>query len=166
VGNIYTPARKIKMVESEGDQVTLDLEQIEEKEDAKPTLGDIFTDRVESLMKHRDIDSVLDDQHHMYDPILSVSRVSLVLPPNRLNNLEMMNEKLKFLNMISQSRYEASVTAFRFHMRLLSGVKKDLDSVFRRIRTLKTKLGAHYPEIMAEVQDKYTVHVSDDDDDV
>jgi len=78
----------------------------------------------------------------------------------------MMNEKLKFLNIISQSRYEASVTAFRFHMRLLSGVKKDLDSVFRRIRTLKTKLGAQYPEIMAEVQDKYTVHVSDDDDDV
>ena len=77
----------------------------------------------------------------------------------------MMNEKLKFLNSISQSRYDASVTAFRFHMRLLANVKKDLDSVFRRIRTLKTKLGAQHPEIMAEVQEKYTIHVSDDDDD-
>jgi len=61
------------MVENEDDQLTLDLEKIEEKEDTKPTLGDIFTDRVESLMKHRDIDSVLDDQHHMYDPILPVT---------------------------------------------------------------------------------------------
>lgn len=76
----------------------------------------------------------------------------------------MMNEKLKFLNSISQSRYEASVTAFRFHMRLLVNVKKDLDSVFRRIRTLKTKLGAQHPEIMAEIQDKYTIHISDEDD--
>jgi len=73
VGTKYTPARKIKMVENESDQVTLDLEQIEEEEDAKPTLGDIFTDRVESLMKHRDIDSVLDDQHHMYDRVLPVT---------------------------------------------------------------------------------------------
>lgn len=77
----------------------------------------------------------------------------------------MMNEKLKCLNSISQSRYEASVTAFRFHMRLLTNVKKDLDSVFRRIRTLKTKLGAQHPEIMAELQDKYTIHISDDEDD-
>lgn len=77
----------------------------------------------------------------------------------------MMNEKLKFLNTISQSRYEASVTAFRFHMRLLANVKKDLDSVFRRIRILKTKLGSQHPEIMAEIQDKYTIHVSDDDGD-
>ena len=77
----------------------------------------------------------------------------------------MMNEKLKFLNSISQSRYEASVTAFRFHMRLLANVKKDLDSVFRRIRTLKTKLGAQHPEIMAEIQDKYTIQISDDEDD-
>lgn len=77
----------------------------------------------------------------------------------------MMNEKLRFLNSISQSRYEASVTAFRFHMRLLANVKKDLDSVFRRIRTLKTKLAAQHPEIMAEIQDKYTIHISDDDDD-
>jgi len=77
----------------------------------------------------------------------------------------MMNEKFKFLNSISQSRYEASVTAFRFHMRLLANVKKDLDSVFRRIRTLKTKLASQHPEIMAEVQDKYTIQISDDDND-
>jgi len=47
-------------------QVTLDLEHIEESEkDEKPTMGDIFTERVSSLMKHRDIDTVLSDQMHM-----------------------------------------------------------------------------------------------------
>jgi len=55
------------MSEDKTDQVTLDLEQIEEtkKDAAKSSLGNIFADRVESLMKHRDVDSVLDDQQHM-----------------------------------------------------------------------------------------------------
>lgn len=47
-------------------QVTLDLEHIKEsKKDEQPALGDVFTKRVSSLMKHRDIDAVLSDQQHM-----------------------------------------------------------------------------------------------------
>lgn len=47
-------------------QVTLDLEHIKEtgKEENVP-LGDLFTDKVASLMKHRDIDTVLNDQQRM-----------------------------------------------------------------------------------------------------
>ena len=48
------------------DQVTLDLEHIkEESKDETTALGDVFTERIASLMKHRDVDAVLSDQQHM-----------------------------------------------------------------------------------------------------
>ena len=47
-------------------QVTLDLENIKESsKDEKVSLGDVFTERVSALMKHRDIDTVLSDQQHV-----------------------------------------------------------------------------------------------------
>ena len=50
----------------EAPQVTLDLEHIKESADEKSSLGDVFTERVSSLMKHRDVDVVLSDQQHMW----------------------------------------------------------------------------------------------------
>lgn len=48
------------------DQVTLDLENIKESsKDEDVSLGNVFTERVSALMKHRDVDTVLSDQQHM-----------------------------------------------------------------------------------------------------
>ena len=47
-------------------QVTLDLENIKESsKDEEVSLGDVFTERVSALMKHKDIDTVLSDQQHV-----------------------------------------------------------------------------------------------------
>ena len=46
-------------------QVTLDLENIKESNKEEVSLGDVFTERVSELMKHRDIDTVLNDQQHV-----------------------------------------------------------------------------------------------------
>lgn len=52
--------------EAPHDQVILDLEHIkEESKDENSSLGEVFTERISSLMKHRDIDAVLSDQQHM-----------------------------------------------------------------------------------------------------
>ena len=48
------------------EDITLDLENIKESDkDEKASLGDVFTEKVSELMKHRDIDTVLSDQQHM-----------------------------------------------------------------------------------------------------
>ena len=49
----------------EGTQITLDLENIRESNKDEKSLGDVFTERVSALMKHRDIETVLSDQQHM-----------------------------------------------------------------------------------------------------
>ena len=64
----------------EAPQVTLDLEHIkEESKDETAALGDVFTERISSLMKHRDVDAVLSDQQHMWVIAASVWPKMLLL---------------------------------------------------------------------------------------
>ena len=55
-----------------------------------------------------------------------------VLP--RLGTLEVANEKLSNLNSLSEENYQRVSQEFRQNTRTLSDVKRELDSVFRRIR--------------------------------
>ena len=48
-------------------------------------------------------------------------------------------------NTLSLARYEATVQDFHKHTALLTNMKKDLDSVFQRIRSLKDKLSKQHP---------------------
>jgi hypothetical protein len=52
-------------------------------------------------------------------------------------------------NQLSFQRYEASVQDFQKHTQLLFDMKKDLDSIFKRIRSLKQRLSKTYPDAFA-----------------
>ena len=60
--------------------------------------------------------------------------------------MEVTNEKLAMLNDISEKNFQAMSAEFRHHTQTLLAMKKQLDSCFRRIRTLKAKLSVQYPE--------------------
>ena len=52
----------------------------------------------------------------------------------RLETLEVANEKLSSLNTLSAKSYALHVANFRTYTQSLVAMKRDLDSVFRRIR--------------------------------
>lgn len=54
--------------------------------------------------------------------------------PSRLGTLEIANEKLSNLNSLSEENYQRMSQEFRQNTRTLAEVKRELDSVFRRIR--------------------------------
>ncbi|XP_076465089.1 uncharacterized protein LOC143296938 isoform X2 [Babylonia areolata] len=66
-----------------------------------------------------------------------------------LQRFEKTNEMLINFNQLSSTRYEASVKDFQQHTQLLYDMKKDLDSIFKRIRVLKQRLSKSYPEAFA-----------------
>lgn len=48
-------------------------------------------------------------------------------------------------NALSLARYETTANEFQKHTVLLTGMKRDLDAVFQRIRALKTRLSKQHP---------------------
>lgn len=59
--------------------------------------------------------------------------------------MEISNEKLASLNHLSEEKYLAMSQEFRGATQTLHTMKKQLDSCFRRIRSLKSKLATQYP---------------------
>ena len=49
-------------------------------------------------------------------------------------------------NSLSATRFERALRDFRVHTQHINGLKKELDQVFKRIRTIKSKVAQQYPE--------------------
>jgi hypothetical protein len=49
-------------------------------------------------------------------------------------------------NALSVNRLKSAGSEFKKHTQLLLEMKKDLDSIFKRIRVMKTKLASQYPQ--------------------
>ncbi|KAM8765463.1 kxDL motif-containing protein 1 isoform 1-T2 [Rhynchonycteris naso] len=65
---------------------------------------------------------------------------------NMLDRFEKTNEMLVNFNNLSSVRLQQMSERFVHHTRTLVEMKRDLDSIFRRIRTLKGKLARQHPE--------------------
>ena len=69
-----------------------------------------------------------------------------------MNNLEVANWKLASLNDISETTFMKCSADFKQHIKMLQDMKKQLDSIFRRIRNLKVKAASLYPEAYAKAE--------------
>jgi len=49
-------------------------------------------------------------------------------------------------NALSVTRYQNAMADFKKHTQMLIEMRKDIDNIFRRIRTIKAKLSQQYPE--------------------
>ncbi|XP_028133312.1 kxDL motif-containing protein CG10681 [Diabrotica virgifera virgifera] len=67
-----------------------------------------------------------------------------------LQRFEKTNEMLTNCNALSISRLKTVGPEFKKHIQLLTETKKDLDYIFKKIRVIKTKLSAQYPDAFAE----------------
>ena len=54
----------------------------------------------------------------------------------RMTRFEKTNEMLLNFNRLSDARYELTQTDFKKHIHLLHDMRKDLDNIFRRIRSV------------------------------
>lgn len=62
-----------------------------------------------------------------------------------LGRLQDSNAVLSHLNDFSERSFEAVGNEFSRNTRLIKSMKADLDYIFLRIRSLKTRLNSHYP---------------------
>nr|XP_036305779.1 kxDL motif-containing protein 1 isoform X2 [Pipistrellus kuhlii] len=76
---------------------------------------------------------------------------------NMLDRFEKTNEMLVNFNNLSNARLQQMNERFLHHTRTLMEMKRDLDSIFRRIRTLKGKLARQYPEAFSHAVGKLSI---------
>ncbi|KAM8765465.1 kxDL motif-containing protein 1 isoform 2-T4 [Rhynchonycteris naso] len=82
---------------------------------------------------------------------------------NMLDRFEKTNEMLVNFNNLSSVRLQQMSERFVHHTRTLVEMKRDLDSIFRRIRTLKGKLARQHPEAFSHFPE--ASFLEDDDED-
>ena len=115
--------------DTEKDEIQGELE-FEEREQP-PRLGDLFMDRFTDLVHHENIGAIRETQSQM------------------LHTLELSNSKLSSLNDISEKTFDQNVSELRQSIKMLQDMKKQLDSIFRRIRILKGRVAVVYPQAYA-----------------
>ncbi|CAH1797382.1 unnamed protein product [Owenia fusiformis] len=90
--------------------------------------SDVFVKSLANIVDREDIHRMVEAQKHM------------------LLRFEKTNEMLLNFNALSVNRCNATTAEFNRHTQLLCHMKKELDSVFLRIRNIKSKLSTEYPE--------------------
>merc|ERR550519_2091836 len=79
-----------------------------------------------------------------------------------LQRFEKTNEMLTNVNTLSATRLDRATTDFKKHTTMVVDMKKDLDSIFRRIRNIKVRLAKQMPEAYDSVG---VVEKSEEEDD-
>jgi chromosome segregation ATPase len=65
---------------------------------------------------------------------------------DRLTRFDKTNEMLVHCNALAVSRIDRASRDLKHHVHELEELKKDVDSVFKRIRVIKNKLAMEHPE--------------------
>ncbi|XP_063217221.1 kxDL motif-containing protein CG10681 isoform X1 [Bacillus rossius redtenbacheri] len=95
------------------------------------TAPEVFIQGLAGIVDQQDVESMIRAQKQM------------------LQRFEKTNEMLTNCNALSVNRLKSAGAEFKRHTQLLLDTKKDLDNIFKRIRTLKSKLSAQYPQAFA-----------------
>ncbi|KAJ8249749.1 hypothetical protein COCON_G00229650 [Conger conger] len=111
----------------------------------EPTASGMFCDRMLSMVNSEDVNAIIQAQRHMLD------------------RFEKTNEMLLNFNGLSDARLQQMNERFLHHTRTLVEMKRDLDSVFRRIRTLKSKIAKQYPEAFSNVHESLDLEDEDEE---
>uniref|UniRef100_A0A3Q0RA85 KxDL motif-containing protein 1 n=1 Tax=Amphilophus citrinellus TaxID=61819 RepID=A0A3Q0RA85_AMPCI len=116
------------------------------------TASGVFCNRMLSMVNSEDVNAIIQAQRHMLD------------------RFEKTNEMLINFNGLSNVRLQQMNERFLLHTRTLVEMKKDLDSIFRRIRlvstptmTLKGKIAKQYPEAFSNIHESPILEDEDDE---
>lgn len=113
---------------------------------AESTASGVFCNRMLSMVNSEDVNAIIQAQRHMLD------------------RFEKTNEMLINFNGLSSVRLQQMNERFLLHTRTLVDMKKDLDSIFRRIRALKGKMAKQFPDALSNVLESSGLNDDDDDE--
>uniref|UniRef100_A0AAQ4S4L2 KxDL motif-containing protein 1 n=1 Tax=Gasterosteus aculeatus aculeatus TaxID=481459 RepID=A0AAQ4S4L2_GASAC len=105
----------------------------------EPTASGVFCNRMLRMVNSEDVNAIIQAQRHMW--------------VQWLDRFEKTNEMLINFNGLSNVRLQQMNERFLLHTRTLVEMKKDLDSVFRRIRNLKGKIAKQYPGAFSNIHE-------------
>ncbi|CAM5177523.1 unnamed protein product [Eretmochelys imbricata] len=111
----------------------------------EPTASGVFCSRVLSMVNSEDVNAIILAQKNMLD------------------RFEKTNEMLLNFNNLSNVRMQQMNERFLHHTRTLVEMKKDLDSIFRRISTLGVRLLASSPSSATDYIHESPILEDDDD---
>ncbi|PNF22034.1 KxDL motif-containing protein CG10681 [Cryptotermes secundus] len=100
------------------------------------TAPEVFIQGLAGIVDQQDVEAMIRAQKQM------------------LQRFEKTNEMLTNCNALSVNRLKSAGAEFKKHTQLLLEMKKDLDTIFRRIRVMKTKLASQYPQAFSAVTEK------------
>ncbi|XP_071744609.1 kxDL motif-containing protein CG10681 isoform X4 [Lepeophtheirus salmonis] len=104
------------------------------------TASEVFIQGLAGIVNQQDIASIVIAQKKM------------------LQRFEKTNEMLANCNSLSMTRYEKSLKDFKNHTKLVTDMRKDLDSIFKRIKVIKSKMVIRYPEaVKGDYTSKYII---------
>lgn len=98
-----------------------------------------FVQALQHQVNEQDVHALIQSQKHM------------------LMRFEKTNEMLLNCNALSAVRYGLASKELKKHIQLLVEMKKDLDSIFRRIRFLKMKVSQQYPSAFSACNSVFNV---------
>ncbi|XP_006876372.1 PREDICTED: kxDL motif-containing protein 1 [Chrysochloris asiatica] len=113
--------------------------------DTPDSASRVFCSRVLSMVNADDVNAIILAQKNMLD------------------RFEKTNEMLLNFNNLSSARLQQMNERFLHHTRTLVEMKRDLDSIFRRIRTLKGKLARQHPEAFSHIPEASLLEDEDED---
>jgi hypothetical protein len=114
------------------------------------TAPEVFIQGLAGIVDQQDVESMIRAQKQMYPSQVFVIHLLLYIFYSRLQRFEKTNEMLTNCNALSANRLKTIGPEFKKHTQLLLEMKKDLDYIFKKIRAIKTKLSAQYPDAFAE----------------
>ncbi|TKC50141.1 hypothetical protein EI555_001227 [Monodon monoceros] len=117
----------------------------EEEMDPPDSASRVFCSRLLSMVNADDVNAIILAQKNMLD------------------RFEKTNEMLLNFNNLSSARLQQMSERFLHHTRTLVEMKRDLDSIFRRIRTLKGKLARQHPEAFSHIPEASLLEDEDED---
>jgi len=89
--------------------------------------SDVLVSRLASVLPREDVQSITKKQKYM------------------LNKLECSNEKIRSCCQLSAQQFDKSSENFKYYTKLLVEMRRDVDTAFKRIHSIKTKLARSYP---------------------
>lgn len=118
------------------------------------TAGEAFVQGLAGLVNQSDVETMIRAQKQMYFKVLHKKPNILTKRKlsYRLQRFEKTNEMLLNCNALSQSRLKQANEDFKRHCKVLADMKKDLDYIFRKIRSIKQRLSHQYPSAYADAQ--------------
>ncbi|VDP82205.1 unnamed protein product [Echinostoma caproni] len=108
--------------------------------------SDVLFNAVTSLINSDDVQQIIVDQEMM------------------LNKFEKTNEMLRTVSELSVHRYKILSAELLAHSQKLTIIRKDLNGIFKRIRTLRAQLDSKFPLEMQQVSEHLTFPEDSDEE--